>query len=334
MVLPPPREAVSRELGTTSVQRGVLAAIFYLAGGLVVLLAGLAPGAHSGWLVGLGLTALAVAGASYVLRRSFAYWATLATSTAGPLLIGIGIVAGDGSWASAVAATLYTFVAIHTALVLRWGHAGLIQVWGLATAGVASQLVAPFLPLAVVAATYLLVCGTLWAVTTHLVLHVRHEAATDPLTGLANRASFADALAHALATVDRTGEPLSLVALDLDGFKLVNDTRGHAAGDATLVACARAWSSQLRGRDILARTGGDEFIAILPGSGSAPAAQVAARLQGATPDDVSCSVGVATWSPGQTGDQLVTAADLALYRDKARRGGSVGREDVPVRASG
>lgn len=317
-----PPVTVSGEIGTTPTQRGMLAAIFYLSGGLVALLAALAPGSHGGALATLGLTAVTVAVASHVLRRRFAYWATLATSTAGPLLIAVGIVAGDGSWASALLATLFTFVAIHTALVLRWEHAGLIQVWGAVSAVAAARLVAADLPAAVVATAYLVVCGTLWGVTTHLVRHVRREAATDPLTGLANRGSFGEALAHAMATVERTGEPLSLVALDLDGFKLVNDTRGHAAGDAVLVACADAWSRQLRGRDVLARTGGDEFVAILPGSDSDEAARVAARLRDAVAPTVLCSVGVAGWVAGQGADQLVTAADQALYRDKARRRGS------------
>ncbi len=306
-------------LATTPLERGLLAATFYLSGGLTTLLAAFAPQAHARLLAALGVVVLTVAGVSYVLRRRFVYWATLASSVAGPTFIAAGILAGNGSGASAVMATLYTFVAIHTALVLRWEHAAVIQLWGVATAVTASWLVAPDLPSTVVAATYLLTCGTLWGVTARLVGAVRRQAATDPLTGLANRASFADALDHALATVQRTREPLSLVALDLDAFKQINDTRGHAAGDTTLIAATQAWAGQLRARDTLARTGGDEFIAVLPGADPDQAAQVADRLKDATPAIVSCSVGVATWSSDQTAEQLAIAADRDLYGDKAHR---------------
>lgn len=300
-------------------ERGLLAATFYLAGGLTALLASMAPHAHTRSLAALGLTCLTVAGGSYLLRHSFAYWATLASSIAGPMLIAAGILAGNGGPASAVMAALFAFVAVHTALVLPWEYSGIIQLWGATSAVTASWLVAPDVPLAFVAATYLLVCGTLWGVTTRVVEHVRRQAATDPLTGLANRAAFNNALDHSLATVQRTHEPLSLVALDLDEFKLLNDTHGHAAGDASLIAVANAWSYQLRARDTLARTGGDEFIAILPGASPARASHVGARLQDATPVNISCSVGVTTWTSEQTAEQLVAAADHALYQDKAQR---------------
>jgi diguanylate cyclase (GGDEF)-like protein len=144
-----------------------------------------------------------------------------------------------------------------------------------------------------------------------------HRAAgTDPLTGLANRRAWEADAARSLAHAQRTGEPLTVAVIDLDGFKAVNDQQGHGAGDALLQALARAWSSELRMADLLGRLGGDEFVLCLPNTDTPHARDLLTRLRAS--HAASWSAGTATAQPGDTLTDLVLRADTELYRDKRR----------------
>lgn len=146
----------------------------------------------------------------------------------------------------------------------------------------------------------------------------RLAATRDPLTRLSNRLLFAEVLDREVARHLRTGAPLSLVLLDLDGFKEVNDTRGHLAGDELLRGVARAISGRTRRPDLIARLGGDEFAMLLPECPAVDACGVAdtIRRRVATAGEglVTASAGVAAL-PDHAGDPgaLVAAADRALY---------------------
>jgi diguanylate cyclase (GGDEF)-like protein len=153
-------------------------------------------------------------------------------------------------------------------------------------------------------------------------------ARTDPLTGLANRREFMEKLEQEVERSDRYLRPLSLVSLDLDHFKSVNDTHGHAAGDEVLREAARALSSVCRDVDLAARMGGEELALLLPETDTAGARIVAERVReriaGAahrSPSGqafrVTASLGVATARTGASGEALLQAADEALYRAKA-----------------
>ena len=154
----------------------------------------------------------------------------------------------------------------------------------------------------------------------------------DPLTGLPNRLRFDQSLAEAVERAGREGESFTLAFIDLDGFKAVNDTLGHAAGDALLKGVAARLGEPLRASDTLARIAGDEFAVILPTTASPAAAErVAKRLLGAleAPFDlsgasyrVSASIGFALSSPTGTPDVLLAQADRAMY--VAKRGGRNG----------
>lgn len=146
---------------------------------------------------------------------------------------------------------------------------------------------------------------------------------TDPLTGLLNRRGF-DVLAQpVLALARRTGRPLSAVMVDIDHFKGVNDDHGHDAGDYVLVALARLMKERLRDADVLARAGGEEFVALLPDTNLEGAVQVADCLREAVAalplpcGPVTVSVGVSMVGPS-TSDmpELLHQADMALYRAK------------------
>src|ERR671915_632355 len=137
-------------------------------------------------------------------------------------------------------------------------------------------------------------------------VQLHHLAFHDPLTGLANRALFLDRLEHALDRAERTRHPVSVAFVDLDGFKAVNDTLGHAAGDALLVGVAGRLRGALRSADTLARLGGDEFAVLVEQGDDATTA--ARRLLGTLRDPfhvhgrtvaVTASIGVATVEAGE-----------------------------------
>jgi len=145
---------------------------------------------------------------------------------------------------------------------------------------------------------------------------VRQLSQTDDLTGLANRRAWSVELPRAIEQARRQGAPLSVAMLDLDRFKLFNDTYGHPAGDRLLKAAGAAWQERLRGVDYLARYGGEEFIVLLPDAAAARAVEVVDRLRAGTPLGQTFSAGVATWDGRETSDELVARADAALYRAK------------------
>ncbi len=154
-------------------------------------------------------------------------------------------------------------------------------------------------------------------------------AMTDPLTGVANRRRLEQVAAMALDHARAMGEPLSLIALDVDHFKAVNDTHGHPVGDQVLVSLTVACQRALRQVDQFGRLGGEEFVAILPGSDAAAAVQVAERLRreidamrldGIVPGlRISVSLGVTSMkSVDDSLGQMLKRADRALYRAKER----------------
>lgn len=149
---------------------------------------------------------------------------------------------------------------------------------------------------------------------------------TDSLTGLPNRRGFLEASDGALARSRRSGRPLSVVLSDLDHFKRVNDTLGHAAGDTALKAVAEAIRSSLRAQDLAARWGGEEFILLLPDTGGEGAAHVAEATRAAIADlpiehdgsriQVTLSLGVAEHQRGRNLEETIAQADAALYQAK------------------
>jgi two-component system, cell cycle response regulator len=155
--------------------------------------------------------------------------------------------------------------------------------------------------------------------------HVQQMAETDGLTKIANRRTFESALTAEMSRAGRTKQPLSLILLDIDRFKKLNDTHGHQQGDEVLREVAQLLQGSSRDFDTAARYGGEEFAVILPGVGLGEAAKVAERLRklimtANTVVPVTASFGVAAF-PAQAADPdaLVSAADAALYSSK--RGG-------------
>ncbi len=191
-------------------------------------------------------------------------------------------------------------------------HAGLVV--GLTSLGALAAEPTGFLVPWLIAA---LAAGIITEAQTRLSARLRAAASTDPLTGLANRRAWEAAATRSLAHAARSGEPLTIAVLDLDGFKQVNDTEGHHAGDELLRRLTRLWSARLRGADLLGRHGGDEFVLCLPATDAVAAVDVLDRLADGAP--ASWSVGTATAGDGDTLTTLLARADAALYRDKHQR---------------
>lgn len=156
------------------------------------------------------------------------------------------------------------------------------------------------------------------------------EAAHDHLTGLVNRRYLAESLEREIARSRRSGAPLSLVLIDMDGLKELNDRFGHGTGDRAIVAVAAAMSERVRTGDILGRWGGDEFCAVLADTPLEGAMTVAERLRAGVAADLpgTVSVGAAEWH-GESVEQLVHRADDALYRAK-RDGRNRCRAHLPL----
>jgi len=154
-----------------------------------------------------------------------------------------------------------------------------------------------------------------------------NEARTDHLTGLANRREFERVMEREVALSERHGRALSMMMIDLDNLKRINDRQGHRAGDAALRLVAQQLQRVVRASDLCARIGGDEFAVAMPETSIERARDVASRLRVAihhlglsskSPEQVEVSVGVATWRPGQDWQGAYQGADADLYEDKRR----------------
>ncbi|HEX9892789.1 MAG TPA: GGDEF domain-containing protein [Gemmatimonadales bacterium] len=166
--------------------------------------------------------------------------------------------------------------------------------------------------------------------------HERELARTDSLTGIANARSFTEVATSELLRSRRYGRPLTVVYLDLDGFKEVNDRMGHAAGDVVLKRVAAACRDTLRRTDLVARLGGDEFAALLPETGAEAAQLVIGKLQRVLSTafasegwTVTASFGVVTCAVAPDAvDAVLDRADRLTYRSKSNGPNQVTHETV------
>lgn len=174
------------------------------------------------------------------------------------------------------------------------------------------------------------------AAATEQEISARHAAFHDVLTGLPNRALFDDRLEHGLAQANRQGWNLAVLFLDLDDFKMINDTYGHDVGDHVLQTIAKRLQEKTRSDDTISRHGGDEFLYLLMGNRNEPdvaliAGKIIAAIQAPchihTTDlnitlSVSTSIGIAIFpKDGTTSEALIKSADTAMYLAKQNKSG-------------
>jgi diguanylate cyclase (GGDEF)-like protein len=255
--------------------------------------------------------------------------------TVGLLIVVASILVGATSTTAGALLTAYAYVWITVYSGLMLSRTATRVHCVLITVGFGVALLATGRPHLMTA--WLLVSGTVWVAgvsLSRLSERARHHAETDPLTGLLNRRAFVAAGEREHELAGRTGADLSLVLIDLDDFKLVNDRDGHAAGDELLAELAGAWQDALRPADLLARHGGDEFAVLLPATSEEGAVRVVGRLHEAHP--MTWSSGVTAWGRDETLDAALARADARLYEAKrartvqgVRRGGSTARTPAP-----
>ncbi|WP_372595376.1 GGDEF domain-containing protein [Actinotalea sp.] len=235
--------------------------------------------------------------------------------------VGVGTVLFTGFVASTttpagtvVTALGYFWIAVYCALFVG-RHALVVHLVvigaGMALALAAAGAVAPV-------HTWVLMMTTVVGVSTVLesmVGALRRLATRDPLTRVLNRRAFVDEARRGIARAARTGTPISVAMIDFDGFKAINDSLGHAAGDQVLISSTEAWRGMLRADDQLGRLGGDEFLVLLPGSDLESAHQVVARLRAVSTHP--WTAGLAQWD-GDEVDGWLRRADVALYGAKDR----------------
>jgi diguanylate cyclase (GGDEF)-like protein len=159
---------------------------------------------------------------------------------------------------------------------------------------------------------------------------LRTAADTDELTQTWNRRHFYELLHAEMQRAERYRRPLSLIMLDVDHFKQINDTHGHAVGDQVLVFLSREIQNEVRVTEHLARVGGDEFMLLLPETGLEEAANTARRLHRMLAERplkpvgaISCSIGVCEHMPGESSDDFMRRADEAMYEAKEAGRGRV-----------
>lgn len=233
------------------------------------------------------------------------------------LILGAVWVGGAGVGGVSLASFMnLVAIAILAAFELRWtltylamivvGYAGVLALQG----------VESWPALAVIMA------GELTAVVfiAHLLIsRLRNAALKDELTGLDNRRAWASRLVEDMARSQRMGVDLSIVFLDLDAFKAVNDRFGHDAGDRLLIAVSKAWLEVLRPGDCLARWGGDEFGLILAGCKDDCVEEIVERLRSVMPEGHTFSSGIATWDGFEDDEALMRRADEGVYASKQER---------------
>jgi diguanylate cyclase (GGDEF)-like protein len=173
--------------------------------------------------------------------------------------------------------------------------------------------------------SYIVALGGALLDNARLFERVRHLAVSDPLTGLANYRRLLDVLEQETERSNRTGRPFSILLIDVDGLKKINDTHGHLVGSRAICRLGDTLRNNSRAVDTAARYGGDEFVLVLPEAREKEAYQVAHRIQDVMRHDpeqppISASIGVSTYR-GDSGriEKLLSDADQDLYAHKSRR---------------
>jgi diguanylate cyclase (GGDEF)-like protein len=230
-----------------------------------------------------------------------------------------GICAGTYYGASAsdqmVAALALCLLAVYCAYFLPLGRM-LFQVCWMIGLFVAVTIASPQLTSPLYTAIVVVTLVALAWMVSQLASLLAAAAVRDPLTGILNRRGLVEAAELVHAVILRTQRHISLVAIDLNDFKGYNDRNGHLAGDRLLANLAASWQGVLRSADILARTGGDEFVIVLPDTDAASAHAMLARLHEASAS--RWSAGVVEWGARESFTDALAKADQALYLSKSR----------------
>jgi diguanylate cyclase (GGDEF)-like protein len=272
----------------------------------------------SWWLAAIATDLLVVA-VLLVLRRATPTW-VLAVMTGVEIVVSAAIIAV--TLLPTVVTTISTTMVVAVLYVGLWwpGRAAWVCAAGSSIALLFAYVVSPTVTDEV--AVWATMTAILVALAGGLSIVVRRGAALasrDPLTGLLNRAGIEEYLrVHPRA--GRAVLPRTVVVIDVDDFKRLNDTQGHAAGDDALRRLADAWRAELRPDDVAARLGGDEFVLMLPRTSADGALDLVGRLRDRC--DLAWSAGATDWPADEEFSDALRRADRLMYADKYRRRGT------------
>jgi diguanylate cyclase (GGDEF)-like protein len=310
------RRSISGSMARPSRPPEVLALSALLAGATASLLAGVLFPMSAQAPVGLGVALLPVAVAMLALTffagARLPRWMLLAETVLAVVLNSVLVAHAHTNGGAAGDALAYVWLTVYVALFFPWASTAFSALcaagFGLGLlAGDLSHMLAAWIVMTVTVVS-------LGEVLAHVSRFVQGRLATDVLTGALNRGGLHDAARRVTRRSRRKTEALAVAALDLDGFKAINDERGHATGDRLLVEAAAAWRAALRRDDVLARTGGDEFVVLLPNTSADEAVTILERVRAAHP--VAWSAGITDWRPGDTLESCLERADQELYAAK------------------
>ncbi len=269
----------------------------------------------------------ALAAVDLLLAR-FSRWQILAIASCGVAIVGVF----DYATGYEVSLSVFYLVPVAVASWYAGRHAAVGMAvlacigWFAADVGAGHPYASLSVPVwnALIRLGFFLVNGLLVAALRESLAHQRLLAQSDALTGVFSRRVFEERLSHDLDLALRNKSPLTLAYIDLDDFKVVNDTRGHAAGDEALRATGLALKRATRRVDTVARLGGDEFAVVLPDTDRRGAEQVVAKLRqdlrealGPVAPQLTCSIGVMTFDNAVPAmEEAVRAVDKLMYQAK------------------
>jgi len=300
--------------------------LLYVLGGIACVLGGafpMDPHTPTVLLTGFGLLGLGIGAGLFLARNHARRWVL-------HLFVGVGMAIGallvhEAATLAGAVVTAFDlpFAGIYAAYFLTRRSARCHIALGAVLFTIAWYTRAgetPFLAWGVVVTSLIVTSEVLG----NLMSQLQRSAVADDLTGLLNRTGLRNSLDREIARSQRTGRPLSLVVLDVDGLKQVNDILGHASGDRLLSDLAAAWADMLRKGDLLARVGGDEFVLVMPETTPDTARDVVERLRvvRGPARGTRWSAGVASLRDGEGADDLMDRADRRMYAAK-RAGRSV-----------
>jgi len=274
-----------------------------------------------------GVSALGFAVVLYFFGGRLPTWAVALLGPIGAALIGYAVATADGVGDGAV---LYIWPVLWESYFFGRRGAVAIVAWVALVHAIALQSMVSgghfdrWLDVVVVAAVVAAVVELLSMRNRQLLDRLAEEAKVDNLTGLLNRRGFAERSSAELARAQRQLDWIGVASFDLDHFKAVNDRYGHDVGDQVLIRAAKLFRAEMRAGDVLARFGGEEFVALLPGDDLAEATALAERVRTALHEfedqelpKVTVSVGVAAAVAPSGIEQLLKVADQTLYQAKA-----------------
>jgi diguanylate cyclase (GGDEF)-like protein len=313
------------------------AAAMYGGAAFLSLVQGLAPGGYE-FALAPGVGALVLGGVVLAFGTRLPQRVLFLLGPLGAVMIGFALAdapgPGDGAvlYMWPVLWVAYFFGRTETLLIV--GCLAVVHAVSLWSLDVGDSFFDRWLDVMVVVTVVAVVVQTLARRNAELLAHSAAEARVDKLTGLLNRRGFEERMPAELARASRAGRPIAVVSFDIDYFKRVNDEWGHDAGDRVLAHLGDVFRLRTRGADIVARMGGEEFVAVLTDCGLQQAQGYAERVRSAFSGadlglgHVTISAGVAAAEAPADPEQLLQAADSALYAAKCR-----GRDQTVVHAA-